>query len=610
MTPPPAEALYLDVRGEPVFALHHAPDGPAATAVLLCPPWGWDETASYRSRRRWAERLAAAGNRVLRLDLPGSGDSGGGPAAAELLERWLEAIAVASQWLRARGDAPRLALLGLGLGGLLVREAIARGLAAEDLIVWGAPASGRHFVREAKAFAALQGDRPIERRRDDSALPEGWIEAGGFLLSAETMTALKGLKALPSEAARPARALLLGRDGILDEAAARQLAALGTAVEEGPGEGWATFAGHPETTELPAGVERRVREWLAAGSGAAAPPTTRSGAGGVPTSAPTARSDAGEAPASAPLASFAAPPGGGSGFVEEPVRVREDFGDAFGILARPAAAAAELAVVFLNAGAIRHVGPNRLWTEAARRFAAAGVASLRLDLESIGEADGDERRRTTVAGFYDPVFERQVGTALDRLVEQGVGRRFLLVGLCAGGYWSFRAALEDERVAAAVLVNAGALVWHPGILDEREGRRFDRVFQWRWWERLLRREIAPSHLLGFGRLIATKAGLLVRRLLGRAPAGTAGTIAADLDRLRSDCRIAMAFSAEEPLGVELASLGILERAAGWPNLALHELPGSDHTLRSVAAQGAVARLLDAELALALERAAAQEATQR
>ena len=47
----------------------------------------------------------------------------------------------------------------------------------------------------------------------DSPLPEGWIEAAGFVLSAATAAALRTLK--PATAEPPggvARALLLGRD--------------------------------------------------------------------------------------------------------------------------------------------------------------------------------------------------------------------------------------------------------------------------------------------------------------------------------------------------------------------------------------------------------------
>ena len=52
---PPARPLYLDLASGPVFAVYHAPsaDAPPSAAVLICPPWGWNDVTSYRARRAW-----------------------------------------------------------------------------------------------------------------------------------------------------------------------------------------------------------------------------------------------------------------------------------------------------------------------------------------------------------------------------------------------------------------------------------------------------------------------------------------------------------------------------------------------------------------------------
>jgi hypothetical protein len=57
--------LYLGDGDERMFAVYHPADG-AGSAVLFCPPFGWDDICSYRSRRVWAERLAAHGYPTLR----------------------------------------------------------------------------------------------------------------------------------------------------------------------------------------------------------------------------------------------------------------------------------------------------------------------------------------------------------------------------------------------------------------------------------------------------------------------------------------------------------------------------------------------------------------
>lgn len=566
-----ARGLYLDC-GEPVFALFDEPAAgdPTRPGVLICPPWGWDELASYRSRRRWAEALAAEGHPVLRIDLPATGDSGGDIAAPDLFDQWIGAIVKAGEWLRGEDSAAGLALLGLGLGGLLAEEALARGLVAEELVCWGAPPSGRHFAREARAFAALQGGRPADVPDGPQALPDGWLEAGGFLLSADTLARLK--KLAPTAIPLSRQALLIGRDGVADTAGAERLTAAGVEVSEDPGSGWGAFIAHPETTTLPTGVEKVVSGWLGRSPGehAAAP----------------------RSPATVPAAARATI----GDHTEEAVRLPMGFGDAFGILARPAGAAGDgTCAVFLNAGAIRHVGPNRLWTEAARDLGDAGMPSLRIDLESIGEADGDEARRGEIAAFYDPVFVTQLIGVLDWLEREGVGCRFRLIGLCAGAYWAFRAGLVDDRVEAEVLLNAGALVWHARILEERDGRRFGRVFKRRWWGMLWRREIKASSVLRLVRLIpATLARLVKGRFAaGSAPGGT--SIAEDLGALPPTRRVVMGFSGSEPLREELEALGIADQLDRWPGVEIVELPGADHTLRSAVAQATALELIEREL---------------
>jgi dienelactone hydrolase len=566
-----ARGFYLGCA-EPVFALFDAPggEGPARPGVLICPPWGWDELASYRSRRRWAELLAAEGHPVLRIDLPATGDSGGDLAAPDLLDQWVEAIVKAGEWLRGEGGAAGLALLGLGLGGLLAEEALARGLVAEELVCWGAPPSGRHFAREMKAFAALQGGRPADAPGRPQALPDGWLEAGGFVLSADTLAQLK--KLTPTGVPLSRQALLIGRDGIADTAGAERLTAAGVEVTEDPGGGWGGLIAHPETTTLPTGVEKVVSGWLGRSPG---------------------ESDAAPSPAVAVAIESRATIGA---HTEEAVRLPEAFGDAFGILTRPSGADADpVCTVFLNAGAIHHVGPNRLWTEAARDLGDAGMPSLRIDLESIGEADGDEARRAQVADFYDTAFVAQVVAVLDWLEQQGVATRFRLVGLCAGAYWAFRTGLVDDRIESAVLLNAGALVWHSRILEERDGRRFGRVFKRHWWGMLWRREIKASSVLRLVRLVPSTLLRLVRERFDSPAAPGGSAIAEDLSALPPGKHVLMGFSGSEPLREELEALGVVDQLDRWPGVEIVELPGADHTLRSAVAQRAALELIEREV---------------
>lgn len=71
-----------------------------------------------------------------------------------------------------------------------------------------------------------------------------------------------------------------------------------------------------------------------------------------------------------------------------------------------------------------------------------------------------------------------------------------------------------------------------------------------------------------------------------------------LDRLRdAKTRVVIAFSGDEPVHDELRADGVLARLDRWPNVVLRDLKGDDHTLRPIAAQDELHRILDAELDL-------------
>lgn len=575
-----ARPLHLLVGDAAVFAVHDSP--PAGTErrapVLICPPWGWDDVASYRARRDWARRLAAGGHPTLRFDLPATGNSGARPGEEGLVEAWVEATIAAAGWLAAASGTASVAALGLGLGGLLGLEAAGGGAPIAALAIWGASGSGRRFVRETRAFAALQSwtaDPDF-----DPGVAEGWIEAAGFGLSPATIGALSELA--PGERVGDLGSVLaFERDGIpLEPKLLDRLGAAGVAVESAPGPGWGQFASHPERSALPDAVAVRFETWLGklamSAAGAGAPPAP------APDQAPVTLS---------------------TGVRETAVPLSASWGETVGILAEPGAGGdGDLCAVFLDAGAVRMVGPSRLWTETARDWAAVGLPSFRVDLEGIGEADGEPAGVLRVGDFYAPRYVGQVRGVLDELERRGWGRRFLLVGLCAGGYWAFQTAVVDERVVAAFAVNAGALRWHPELLTRRAARLGGgRAREGDYWRKLLHGEVERGKVLALGHSLMRVVGLGLRsavlRPFGRSRSQQlASGIEADLDQLTADGkRILLAFSAKEPLGEEVEADGLARRATRWPGVAFANLPGSDHTLRPPVAQRAFHALVDAEL---------------
>jgi dienelactone hydrolase len=594
MTAMPAEhPFFLDLVPDPVFVTVHRPEPSAArgTAVLLVPPFGWEDACSYRVLRAWAGRLAADGHRALRITLPGTGDSGGSPRDPDRLAAWTAAVSAAAGWLAAEPGVQRTVAIGIGLGGSLAWLAAAGGAPIDDLVLWGTPARTRSLVRQVRAFGELERAQ-IYRDTEPRDPAAGDLEAGGFVMTAQTASALTAVElpavALPGASTR--RVLALERDGIAADARlVDHLREAGADLAVAPGPGYAEMSSHPQLATPPREVIETVARWLDEAS--AAPRAA----------AATQRPPAVEPAAEVATATIAV---GDVTVRETPVTIPTPSGDLRGIITVPLARAGDgpehpLCVVLLNPGASRRIGPNRMWVEAARRWAAAGVATLRLDVEAIGDSDGAVAPYADDASLYAPGFVPQVLAAVAFLRERGVSRRFVAGGLCSGAYWSLHAALAEPGIEAALLINPRILVWSSGVGAARD----------------LRAVLSPPYSLARIRRVATARRVRtlalwllatpVRWLRRRsAPAATPEReLKALLDRvIASGKRVAFLFSVHEPVDAELRRSGDARRLAAAPGVSFTHIPVRDHTMRPVWAQREAHAALDAAVLGELHRA--------
>ncbi|MGB9182849.1 MAG: hypothetical protein WCB67_02205 [Solirubrobacteraceae bacterium] len=580
----PAQAFFLDGGEELAFVTFHPPAAPArGPAVLICPPFGWEEVCSYRSLRWWAQQLASEGYGALRLTLPSTGDSAGDARDPDRLGAWLAAVTTAATWLRAEPGATRVVALGIGLGGLLADLAAAGGAPIDDLVLWGVPPRGRTQVRQLRALSMLERSLFFEDLESPAPLPSDELEAGGFLLDAETLTALDALDLTKLE--RPAvpgrRALLLERDGLaVNPELAAGLERAGLEVTTGPGAGFAQMTSHPQLSSPPLEVIGRVMDWLAAGPGGA----------GV-------AMPAGDAPRA--LASAEIPVRPALTVRETPVAIPHPGGDLPAILTEPLSAPEHgLAVLLLNAGAVRRIGPNRSWVEASRRWATMGVPTLRVDVEGVGDAPGEEGRYRDDGAMYDPSLYEHIFSAMDFLQARGTGQRFVLTGLCASANWSLHCALRDERISGLMLINLRAVIWDPGLNPARDLRAL--VSEPLSLSRIRRVATAPRVKALIRWLIKAPfrrlRSLVAGDLKGAPGEGQAQALLEVI--VNSGRRVLLLFSEREPVYEELLRSGRSQELSAAPNVSLERIPVRDHTLRPVWAQG--------ELHAALDRALARE----
>jgi dienelactone hydrolase len=575
--------VYIATEPDPIFAMLHLPStvGAESTGVVLCPPFGWEDMCTYRARRAWADALAQAGHPALRIELPSTGDSAGSPRAPQRLAAWTAAVACAADWLAEESKCVRIAALGIGLGGMLAWLAAAQGDSIDDLILWAVPTRGRRLVRELRSFAQLEVDTHVEFERlvakygEDALTGSGdseLIDAAGRVLTKETIDSLSGLDLtqLRLREGSRRRILLLERDGTAPDRRLREyFEAAGSQVSVAPVDGYGAMMQYARYARAPAAAIARSISWLAEGAQAGARPARTSLRRGGP-----------------PIRGLEALvlEQDGVALRETPLTIDSGRDRLFGILTEPIGApTADVCAMFLNPGSNRRVGPNRTWVETARRWAARGVPSVRIDDPGIGDSDGDELRYLDLSAYYSPQVTARTVAIMDELTARGLPKRFVVVGLCAGAYRAFQAALADQRVVGAFTINIP-------------------FFFRSWWTRnvlhgwLVRKRPERGPLLVDGTRWFFRRALPVAGRMLRMLSPVTDGIERSLNQLRDNgTEVLFLFRGGEPLYDQLRLGGRIKRFGRSRNVQFRRLPGTDHTFRPLPLQRYVSDELDSAL---------------
>ena len=262
---PDARPCFIGPATRPLFAWHHPPPPHARlrAGIVLCPALGYEYMSAFRTWRVMAGRLAALGFDTLRFDYDGSGNSAGDDADPDRVAAWLRSVAVAMAEVRRLSGSTTLALVGLRAGGILALRAAAAAGGVDRLVLWGAPPSGRAYVRELKAIARLSvpdGAQDVQGGADASA-----IDAEGYVTSRETAQELEAWT-IDSVSTRPApRVLLIDRDDRpIDRAVDARLRALGADVDHIRAAGTADMLLPPHLAKVPGPVLDDIETWFGA----------------------------------------------------------------------------------------------------------------------------------------------------------------------------------------------------------------------------------------------------------------------------------------------------------------------------------------------------------
>ena len=174
--------------------IHEPAGGRARGGVVICPPLGRELGATYSTLRLLADSLAAQGLLAMRFDYVGTGDSAGDHGTPDQVERWLDSVAQAVEYVRAAG-APSVSLVGLRMGALLAAHAVTRCEPISQLVLWDPCVSGRAYLREQTRLYQLKLE-VSEPSTPDSV-------TAGMVFSPDTALALGALELADVEFAMP-----------------------------------------------------------------------------------------------------------------------------------------------------------------------------------------------------------------------------------------------------------------------------------------------------------------------------------------------------------------------------------------------------------------------
>jgi pimeloyl-ACP methyl ester carboxylesterase len=508
------------------------PDGPVRGAVVVCPPLGYDDTCAHTALRHLAEQLTDAGIVTLRIDYDGTGNSIGSDFDGDRVPAWTQSVVDAVAQLQ-RWGLPPVTLIGLRFGATLAAEAAARlDDAVDALVLWDPIVSGRRYVRTMQLFANTSN---LEASTDDG------LCVAGVEFTSQTLEQMSKIQ-IDSEQLRVPCLVVVRAEAegeardLVDDAAspnveARTLAGTSALVDT-----------NAELARIPHDILDEIASWVQKRDEVPVEPQPQR---------PRVRDHATEAFDGADVTHHAVRFGSGQLFAIDTVEVGAD---------------PESAVVFLNNGLARSIGPGRAWVEIGEMLARDGLRVLRVDLSGLG--DSPVRSGHAENDSYSFAIPDDIGDVLTHLHGEGVSRVALL-GLCSGALVGLDAVLEHPGIEALVCINGR---YDKPFTDRRRDRPHRAAGQ---TNRFLKPPLNKSPLLPFFQKVPS----WIWSLLGRLHLVAVPTVALEKG-LERNVHIFLIFGERE------WGLRALRRRGGRrfnevaksPFTTLVEVPGLDHSM--------------------------------
>lgn len=624
--------LWFGTERAELFGMLHVPptdQGPvgfSGRGIVIVPPFGIEANSAHRPLRHLAEHLVGRGHVVLRYDHRGTGDSDGWDTDPDLVQQWVDGVGTAAALIRQESGAAAITVIGLRLGATLAatwgathpEERAALGV--DQMVLWAPVASGRTYVRELKALARMHraaGEQPSDGDDDPG------IESIGFLLSAQTVSALGTLDLLGLDGPPAPLVLVAGRDDLQkDQPLVDALVAAGCDARLEVVPGYSDLRlDDPERGTVPDAAFATIASWIDATAGHA---TDRSSTAtpteiATPTS-PVATTRSSSSTVVGDHLATDGPVRWSEGVTRGPVTERAmrigPAGRIFAIESRPTTAPVGqpgMHVALLNTGSNPRTGPGRLHVSLARHLAAQGATVLRVDLSGIGDTPaapgGDE------VSPYQPQTVDDVIAVIDHL-RRSPGSPSTLVGICSGAWAAYHALQRDAVPLPDHLVLLNQMI-HDDASWAGDGETPAMAFKARHelsqafrsfdkWKRLANGDLQVLPVVRrLGTWARLRSGAAVRGgLRGGRRGESLPPVALQLRRIaeRGTTQLHVFDEPESGLAyLRLHAPSLLEGPGRPPGMEVVTMSGTGHTFGPRQAQADLARLLSARL-LAAEAA--------
>lgn len=514
------------------------------TGLVIVPPFGFEGVCAWRGLRHLAERAAAAGMLAVRVDLAGTGDSAGSDTDPGRVEAWLASIGHACDFARQEG-CTTVVTCGVRLGALLAVLAAARRDDIAGVATIAAVTSGRAYLREAKMMQNAMG---LELRPS----ADGADELVGFALTDETKAALNAIDLVKATDVPARTMLIVDRDDLpASDKWIESLRARGVAVRHERLPGYVEMVLDPHKAEVPDKI-------VAAVIGYASQIAAR-----------TSHATLGQAP------------------TEAPTRVSLSHGRESVITVDGLVAIASKpeqfssALILLNAGAVRRIGPNRLHVLLAREL--DDVLVIRADLSGLG--DSPLRAGSPDNMVYSEHAVEDVGRLVAWARAQGA-QRVTVAGLCSGAYHAQKAAAAGQPIDRVIAINPLTFYWTPETpLDATSARVTEEAKRYgssarslASWKKLLRGDVDLRRVAGIvGRRVRNSALGRAREVMRRLHVPLKNDLGRELQQLaRRGVAVHYIFVPSDP-----GEAMLREEAGSVVNrvksITIENIPGPDHT---------------------------------